>query len=76
MSGLTFTDEQLKASGVFHFRQPPTYFWRPQEDITTLELAKCLPMFVAGTIRDYPAVEQCYDALPDNCKRHWEVKSA
>ena len=58
----------------FIIKSPPWYFWKPQPDITTFELAQCMPMFVAGTIREYCAVEKCFEALPAECKRHWEVK--
>ena len=74
MNQITFTNNQSQTNGVFQLRQPPTYFWCPKDDITTIELAKSIPISVAGTIRDYQSVEQLYNSLPENCKRHWKVK--
>jgi len=58
----------------FKILKPSWYFWKPQPDITTFELALCMPMFVAGTVRQFGAVEQAFESLPPECQRHWETR--
>ena len=47
-----------------------TYMWEPKEDITTYELALCLPIVAA---RDhYIACEKAIATLPANATRHFK----
>lgn len=45
--------------------------FKPHEDITAYELARCLIVFLA--LDTYGADEAMgeFDKLPDACKRHW-----
>lgn len=45
------------------------YDWRPKSDITTYELALCMPMFAI----DWHQVGRIYDSLPSEAKRHWRI---
>lgn len=49
---------------------PKSYSWNPQEDITTYELALCLPVLLTS-IYVLPVETQIND-LPENCRRHFE----
>ena len=52
----------------FKIYQPEPIIWDPKEDITTYELAMCLPLFVStGHIHHY------YDQLPSEAQRHWRT---
>jgi hypothetical protein len=46
-----------------------SFEWKPQEDITTHELALCLPIMLCH--QPYTNYGAMYDALPDNAKRHF-----
>jgi hypothetical protein len=46
--------------------------WSPKEDITAHELALCVPMFAARGEN----VGGMLESLPDNAKRHWELREA
>jgi len=48
---------------------PKSYYWTPMEDITTYELALCVPLF--GIPRDN-RLEYAVNRLPDNAKRHFK----
>jgi hypothetical protein len=50
-----------------------TLWWEPKEDITTLELARCMNLFVAGTAQIRQQLLTLFDGLPAECKRHWRV---
>jgi len=52
----------LAYDSIFEIRQPKSYEWVPQPDITTFELAQCLPAFFTGNI----------ESLSAECKRHWK----
>jgi hypothetical protein len=45
------------------------YQWVPKEDVTVYELARCMPMFTC----DPSELNDVYDCLPYECKRHWRV---
>ena len=45
---------------------PDRLLWDPQPDVTTYELALCLPLFAAAG-REH----QLYAQLPANAQRHW-----
>lgn len=48
-----------------------SFQWSPQPDITTYELARCLAVLLSSD----PWSACCaYDHLPEECKRHFEVK--
>ena len=45
---------------------PETLLWKPQPDITTYELALCVPLFCTVGRQ-----HQFYSDLPESAKRHW-----
>jgi hypothetical protein len=47
------------------------YVWQPKEDITTHELALCIPSLCRAMSVAPLAAEQMVDALPENAKRHF-----
>lgn len=51
-----------------------TYEFRPHEDITAFELAKCLPLLLMLILTE--RVEQTLvKNLPEHCQRHWRLKN-
>ena len=48
-----------------------SFQWSPQLDITTYELAKCLAVIMSS---DPWSASCAYEHLPEECKRHFEVK--
>ena len=48
-------------------------WWEPNDDITTIELARCMPIFVTGTANMRQQMLSIFDGLPAECKRHWRV---
>ena len=52
----------------FKPKLPKFYKWTPQEDITTLELAKCIPVF---NIREINQLEMLIESLQESCRRHF-----
>jgi hypothetical protein len=51
-----------------------TYTWQPQIDITTYELALCMPLMAVGTTPDgWTQMNWMYDHLPAEAQRHWSV---
>ena len=53
----------------FRINTPKNYDWKPKEDITTFELALCLPAFSFTNKYD---MEFFILQLPDNARRHFE----
>ena len=50
---------------------PQELIWDPQPDITTYELALCIPLFTSQG-----RLHQFYTQLPPEAQRHWQrVKS-
>jgi hypothetical protein len=50
---------------------PQELIWDPQPDITTYELALCIPLFTSRG-----RLHQFYTQLPPEAQRHWQrVKS-
>ena len=45
---------------------PETLIWDPQPDITTYELALCVPLLVTVGKQ-----HQFYAQLPESARRHW-----
>ena len=46
--------------------------WRPQEDITTYELAKAVTVLVVAAARvPQDELNEAIDALPENVRRHF-----
>lgn len=64
-------EPDLKASSDdFHFaNEAPYWQWDPAPDITTYELARCIPVIYQITIS--PNRSSAVDALPDECRRHF-----
>jgi len=55
----------------YHIHTPDDLIWDPQPDITTYELALCLPLFTPQGRQ-----HQFYSQLPAEAQRHWQrVKS-
>jgi hypothetical protein len=52
--------------------QHTVYEWKPEEDITPYELALCVPMFFSAA----SGLNENYDKLPEQAKRHWVRKAA
>jgi hypothetical protein len=50
-------------------RLPKSYHWNPLEDITTYELALCVPIL---GMQSAVCVEYAVNRLPDNAKRHFK----
>ena len=61
-------DDGEKVAGTTY--TPKSYSWNPQEDITTYELALCLPVLLIS-IHRLPVETQIND-LPENCRRHFK----
>jgi hypothetical protein len=60
---------------ILTFPSVRTYTWKPQEDITTYELALCMPLMAVGTTRDgWMQMDWMYDHLPAEAQRHWSVE--
>ena len=60
---------------ILTFPSVRTYTWQPQEDITTYELALCMPLMTVGTTRDgWMQMDWMYDHLPAEARRHWSVE--
>jgi hypothetical protein len=55
------------AKTVIHI--PQTLIWDPQPDITTYELALCIPILMA-----IGKQHQFYDQLPEEARRHWKAE--
>lgn len=55
----------------YSIRQPKRVEWTPQPDITTYELAQCLPLLILG----HNPNTYCYveDNIPKGCERHFKV---
>jgi len=51
-------------------RVPKRFIWRPKEDITAYELARCAPAFGVSSL----SLGDFVDSLPDEAKRHFEVQ--
>jgi hypothetical protein len=50
----------------YRIHTPETLLWDPKPDITTYELALCVPLF--STVGRQ---HQFYATLPESAKRHW-----
>lgn len=50
-------------------RIPKSHIWKPKEDITTYELALCLPVL---TGRNWYNLEYFIEALPESARCHFE----
>ena len=50
--------------------------WKPQTDISTYELALCMPVIVASTTYPSCGIRDLYDALPPLAQRHFELQGA
>ena len=50
-----------------------TISYVPKNDITTFELAKLMPVLLAGVTGRLDAAYSMFDALPNECKRHFSV---
>jgi len=46
---------------------PKTLIWDPQPDITTYELALCVPLLITVGHQHL-----FYDQLPEGARRHWK----
>jgi hypothetical protein len=67
--GFKMRSEDVEGYVAFLLTPPPILTWNPKEDITTLELAKCIPfLLLACSGHTY------YDDIPPECKRHFETK--
>ncbi len=70
----TYGDDRLTVFNseysMMSIRQPTTYKWAPQEDITTYELALCVPVF---GMSDLMAVSDYINDLPECARRHFEA---
>lgn len=57
------------------FRDFKKYEWSPQADITTFEMAQCLP---AAACCHIPSkfVEDFIEALPIECRRHFKESTS
>jgi hypothetical protein len=53
----------------FGNRSQKEFVWHPVEDITTYELARCMPLLIVNA--DYSIYGEDLRGLPDNCKRHF-----
>lgn len=58
---------QVNIGGEFKFKMPARYAWEPSEDITTYELALCVPVLLVG----WHEIEAAIQRLPDGAKRHF-----
>jgi hypothetical protein len=47
------------------------YKWKPKQDITTFELAKCIPVMTANVLDS--DIGKLVNNLPENCQRHFNV---
>ena len=66
------TEGQMR---ILTFPNVRTYTWQPQEDITTYELAFCMPIMAVGTTPDgWMQMDWMYDHLPAEARRHWSVE--
>lgn len=50
--------------------------WKPRTDISTYELALCMPVIVASTTYPSCSIRDLYDALPPLAQRHFELQRA
>jgi hypothetical protein len=68
------------AEGEMHILQFPStriYLWKPCEDISTYELALCMPLIVVGTTADgWMQMNSMYEGLPAAAQRHWYVEGS
>jgi hypothetical protein len=68
---------ELSPGGEMHILQFPcarTYLWKPCEDISTYELALCMPLMAVGTTADgWMLMNSMYEGLPPAAQRHWYV---
>ena len=56
---------------VFMIRHPKRVEWTPQPDITTYELAQCVPVLILGSnAHTFAYVE---DNIPAGCERHFKI---
>ena len=60
----------LEGFAMGRLTQPKQYEWKPKEDITTYELALCVPIIVYGGYNH--GVEYLIIALPENAQRHFQ----
>jgi len=66
------TEGQMR---ILTFPNVRTYTWQPQQDITTYELALCMPLMAVGTTPDgWTQMDAMYDALPAKARRHWSLE--
>ncbi len=63
-----FSPEWGGSSLAFNPKQPKFYKWTPQQDITTFELATCIPVF---NVRELGHLETMVESLPENSRRHF-----
>lgn len=67
MSGLG--DVVTLGANVFAIHSPKNVAWEPQEDITTLELALCIPVFSMGSYDPASYIV----TLPESAQRHFKI---
>jgi hypothetical protein len=64
----------VSKDGVVQLRQPKSYIWQPQEDITAYELARAVVVMFVSVIQQGDC-DAAFERLPDEAKRHFQVMS-
>jgi hypothetical protein len=63
--------EEGKSYQLATIKQPKTYEWKPEHDITAYELARAMEVMFAAILKG--DCDVAFDNLPDGAKRHFGV---